>query len=67
MLPVIALLLPSTLDIRTFGAVGDGKTLCTQAIQRAIDAAAKAGPGVVEVPAGTFLSGSIHLRSGVEL
>ncbi|AIE84321.1 glycoside hydrolase family 28 protein [Fimbriimonas ginsengisoli] len=53
-----------SVDIRKFGAVGDGVTVCTRAIQRAID---EAGKGVVLVPAGRYLTGSLHLRSHVEL
>jgi len=53
------------LDIRAFGAIGDGVTMCTASIQAAIDKAAAAGKGVVEVPVGTYLTGSIHLRSHV--
>lgn len=52
--------------IRDFGAVADGKTLNTAAIQKAIDAAAAKG-GVVEIPAGTWLSGSVFLKPGVDL
>jgi len=54
-------------DVREYGARGDGKTVCTEAIQRAIDAAGAAGGGRVYVPAGIFVSGTIELRSGVEL
>lgn len=54
-------------QITDFGAVGDGNTLNTQAIQRAIDSAAAAGGGVVEIPRGTFRSGSIFLKPGVGL
>ena len=53
--------------ITELGAVADGKTLNTVAIQTAIDRAATAGGGVVEIPAGTFRSGSIFMKSGVEL
>ena len=53
--------------ISDFGAVADAKTLNTAAIQKAIDTAATTGGGIVVVPAGTFLSGSIFLKSGVEL
>ena len=53
--------------ISDFGAVGDATTLATAAIQKAIDTASAAGGGVVEVPPGTFLSGSIFLQKGVEL
>jgi unsaturated rhamnogalacturonyl hydrolase len=52
--------------ITKYGAVGDGKTACTEAIRRAIDACAKSG-GRVVVPAGVFMTGPIHLRSGVNL
>jgi polygalacturonase len=54
--------------ITDFGAVADGKTVNTKAIQAAIDkcAANKKG-GVVVVPKGTFLSGAIFLKQGVDL
>ena len=52
-------------DVREFGAAGDGQTLDTVAIQKAIDACAKAGGGEVHLPPGRFLSGTIRLRSGV--
>jgi polygalacturonase len=55
------------LDVRAFGAAGDGKTLDTAAINRAIDAAAAAGGGTVHFPAGQYLSYSIHLKSHVGL
>ena len=54
-------------NVRDFGATGDGKTLDNPAINRAIDAAAAAGGGTVLVPAGTYLSGSIHLESNIHL
>lgn len=53
--------------ITDFGAVGDGKTLNTAAIQNAIDTCTSAGGGQVVVPAGRFLSGTICLKSNVEL
>ena len=53
--------------ITSFGAVPDGKTLSTPAIQSAIDRAHQNGGGRVIIPAGRFLSGSIILRSGVQL
>jgi len=56
-----------TLSILDFGAKGDGKNLCTSAIQQAIDAAAKAGGGVVTCPPGTWLTGTIFLKSHVTL
>jgi polygalacturonase len=54
-------------DVRKYGATGDGKTLDTGAVNRAIDAAAAAGGGVVFFPAGTYLCFSIHLKSLVHL
>lgn len=51
--------------VTDFGAAADGQTLCTAALQKAIDAAGAAGGGTVHFPAGTFLSGSLQLRSGV--
>src|SRR5215471_8285396 len=52
--------------ITEFGAVGDGKSDCTIAIRKAIEACHKAG-GRVVVPDGMFLTGAIHLQSNVEL
>ncbi len=53
--------------ITDYGATGDGKTDCTQAINKAIITANKAGGGRVLVPAGTYLSGAIYLKSNVNL
>lgn len=52
-------------NVRAFGARGDGSTLDTEAINRAIEAAATAGGGTVHLPAGTYLSFSIRLKSNV--
>ena len=54
-------------DITTYGAVADSTEVCTVAIQSAIDACAASGGGRVTVPAGTFVSGTIWLKSNVEL
>jgi polygalacturonase len=54
-------------NVHAYGATGDGKTLDTDAINRAIDAAASAGGGVILFPAGNYLCFSIHLRSNVHL
>lgn len=56
-----------TQDILTYGAVPDGVTDCTAAIQRAVDAAAAAGGGTVCVPAGKYLIGTVFLKSFVYL
>jgi polygalacturonase len=54
-------------DVRAFGAKGDGKTLDTAAINKAIAAAAAKGGGTVYFPAGSYLSVSIHLKSNIAL
>ena len=54
-------------DVRKYGATGDGKTLDTDAVNRAIEAAAAAGGGVVIFPAGSYLCFSIRLKSQVNL
>ena len=53
--------------ITELGAVADGKTDCTEAIRQAIKACSEAGGGRVIVPPGEFLTGAIHLLSGVNL
>lgn len=53
--------------ILDYGARPDGRSLNTSAIQRAMDEAAKAGGGIVHVPAGTFLTGRLDLKSHVTL
>lgn len=57
----------SVVDVKTYGAVGDGKTLDTPAINKAIEVVAEAGGGTVYFPAGTYLCFSIHLKSNVAL
>ena len=54
-------------DVRAFGARGDGRTLDTRAINKAIETAAAAGGGTVNFLAGTYLSVSIRLRSNITL
>jgi polygalacturonase len=51
------------LNVRSFGATGDGQTIDSGAINRAIEAAAEAGGGTVYFPAGTYASYSIRLKS----
>lgn len=54
--------------ITDYGAVADGMTECTEAIRKAIEACHEAGGGRVTVSAaGIFLTGSIHLKSNVDL
>ena len=54
-------------EVRQYGAVGDGKTLDTAAIQKAINAASAAGGGTVVFTPGTYLSSSLQIRSQVTL
>jgi polygalacturonase len=54
-------------SVRAYGARGDGKTVDTPAVNRAIEAAAGAGGGTVRFPAGTYLCFSIRLKSNVSL
>lgn len=54
-------------DVRDFGATGDGRTLDNAAINRAIDTCVAHGGGRVVLPAGTYLCGSIRMKSNVEL
>jgi polygalacturonase len=54
-------------DVRRYGAKGDGITLDSHAINAAITAAAKAGGGRVVLSAGRYLSGTIRLKSNIEL
>lgn len=56
----------ATFSAASYGAVGDGTTLNTQALQKAIDAAAKKG-GVVTLVPGHYLTGALFLKKGVEL
>ena len=58
---------PGNIDVKIFGATGDGKTIDTPAINRAIEAAAAAGGGTVHFPAGNYLCYSIHLKSNVAI
>lgn len=53
--------------ITTYGAVADGETNNAAAIQKLIDKASATGGGRVVVPAGNFMTGSLYLKSGVEL
>jgi len=54
-------------DVRSFGAKGDGQTVDSDAINKAIDAASAAGGGTVHFSAGKYLSFSIRLKSHVTL
>ena len=59
--------MPGIYHVKDFGAKGDGKTLDHTAINKAIEAATNNGGGQVILSAGTYLCGSIHLKSNVDL
>ena len=54
-------------NVLKYGAKNDSSKLATQAIKKAIDAAAKAGGGTVYFPAGKYLTGAIHLKSNITI
>jgi len=53
-------------NVMDYGAIADGKTLTMNAIQSAIDACANDGGGVVMVPKGDYLTGTLNLKANVE-
>lgn len=57
----------NTCTVADFGAAGDGKSLDTDAINRAIASCSERGGGTILFPAGTYLSGSINLQSNITL
>jgi len=58
---------PAFYDVRSFGAVADGKTKATDAVKKAIAAASAAGGGTIVFSGGTYLTGPIHLKSNITL
>ena len=59
--------LPAAFSVKDYGAVGDGETKDTRAIQQAIDAAHQAGGGTVYFPPGKYLSGTLYMKNFVTL
>jgi polygalacturonase len=57
----------ATYDIREYGATGDGRTLDTAAVNKAIETAAAAGGGTIAFPAGNYLCYSIRMKSNITL
>jgi polygalacturonase len=57
----------AVLDVKAYGARGDGASIDTAAINKAIEAASAQGGGTVRFPSGTYASYSIHLKSNVVL
>jgi hypothetical protein len=54
-------------NIKDYEAVGDGRSLNTEAINKAICACSEAGGGTVLIPAGRFLTGTVQLKSNITL
>jgi len=54
-------------DIQNLGARPDGQTLCTEAIQKAVDHCAKSGGGTVYFPPGRWLTGTVYLANNVTI
>jgi hypothetical protein len=67
LLPLYAAGQKTVYNITDYGAKGDNRTLNTKAIQEAVDKCADKGGGTVVVPAGTFVTGCIVLKSNVNL
>ena len=65
-LPVMAAA-TQVVDVTKAGVVGDGATLNTANIQKAIDACASTGGGIISFPAGRYLTGTIQIKSNVTL
>jgi len=65
--PALPTIPSGTNNITTFGAIGDGVTTNTSAIQNAINSATSGGVGTVEIPPGTFLSGPLTLANSLNL
>jgi len=57
----------TAVNVRDFGATGDGKTLDTEAIQDAIDSCSAAGSGTVDFPEGRYLTGTLFIKDNVTL
>jgi polygalacturonase len=65
--PALPVIPTNTFSVSQYGAVGDGETMDTAAIQRTIDAAAQSGGGIVSVPEGRFLTGPLTLAGHINL
>jgi len=57
----------NTFNVKDFGAIGDGETNDTPAINRAIEKCNASGGGTVYFPAGRYSAASIHIQSNVRL
>jgi polygalacturonase len=67
LLPLMAFTQSSFFSVKDYGAIDDGGILSTEAIQSAIDACAESGGGTVLFLAGRYISGTVYLKSHVNL
>ncbi|NRA51468.1 MAG: polygalacturonase [Phaeodactylibacter sp.] len=67
MAPALSFSQGTQVKVTDYGAIGDGETINTKAIQSAIDAVHLAGGGQLIITEGTYLSGTLVLKSGVEI
>src|ERR1700738_4254947 len=58
---------PTSCNVKSFGAVGDGKHKDTAALQKALDSCSTTNGQTIEVPPGTYLSAPLYLRSNTRL
>jgi polygalacturonase len=65
--PALPIIPTNIFKVTDYGAIGDGIKDNTTNVQNTINAANTAGGGIVEIPAGTFLSGPITLKSSINL
>ncbi len=63
--PALPAIPDATFNITNYGAIGDGVSTNTSAIQAAINAAGSNGGGIVEVPTGVYLSGPFRLTNKI--
>src|SRR5262245_34031133 len=66
-LPLRTIVAATMYDVRAYGAKGDGRTLDTSAVNKAIETAAAAGGGTVAFPPGNYLCYSIRMKSNITL
>lgn len=65
--PALPVIPANSFNVTNFGAIGDGVTTNTTAIQHTINAAFAAGGGTVEIPSGVFLSGPLNFSNSINL
>ena len=54
-------------DVKDFGAIADGKTLCSEAVQKAVDICHQNGGGIVRFDGGRYVLSTIFLKSNVHI